>query len=261
MGIPIACFFFNMFNCTCTRHIDWTTQTPSCIRQLRILSGLLCDKPWCNPIVLTTVAVGLGKRQFIQRQLSTPMFNCSASIPPLLLPLASSFLTLFILASAYGILTGVRRCFEDFDNISLSINQSQSFENNLNMFQTFWIIFVQAWIAATSPLLVSILGLNLLPAAFGIMTAGQVFAINRISVAICKPTNICSLTTVCKSLFFWHFMKTCFWLKLKTLWRLINILSKGVFAMLGPPLAGALVEAAGHRGPALQVHQIFLRIR
>ena len=140
------------------------------------------------------------------------------------------------------------------------INQSQSFQNNLNMFQTFWSIFVQAWIAATSPLLVSILGLNLLPAAFGIMTAGQVFAINRISVAICKPTNICSLTTVCKSLFFWHFMKTCFWLKLKTLWRLINILSKGVFAMLGPPLAGALVEAAGHRGPALQVHQIFLRI-
>ena len=36
---------------------------------------------------------------------------------------------------------------------------------------------------------------------------------------------------------------------------------QGVFAMLGPPLAGALVEAAGHRGPALQVHQIFLRIR
>ena len=115
-----------MFNCTCTRHIDWTTQTPSCIRQLRILSGLLCDKPWCNPIVLTTVAVGLGKKKFIQRQLSTPMFNCSASIPPLLLPLASSFLTLFILASAYGILTGVRRCFEDFDNISLSINLNHS---------------------------------------------------------------------------------------------------------------------------------------
>ena len=158
------------------------------------------------------------KKQFIQRQLSTPMFNCSASIPPLLLPLASSFLTLFILASAYGILTGVRRCFEDFDNISLSINQSQSFENNLNMFQTFWIIFVQAWIAATSPLLVSILGLNLLPAAFGIMTAGQVFAINRISVAICQPTNICSLTTICKSLVFWHFMKACFWLKLFDDW-------------------------------------------
>ena len=66
------------------------------------------------------------KKQFIQRQLSTPMFNCSASIPPLLLPLASSFLTLFILASAYGILTGVRRCFEDFDNISLSINLNHS---------------------------------------------------------------------------------------------------------------------------------------
>ena len=40
----------------------------------------------------------------------------------------------------------------------------------------------QAWIAATSPLLVSILGLNLLPAAFGIMTAGQVRLLHFLSM-------------------------------------------------------------------------------
>ena len=248
-----------MFNCTCTRHIDWTTQTPSCIRQLRILSGLLCDKPWCDPIVLTTVAVGLGKKAIYSASTVNTyvqlfsLHSATSPSPRLILPHAFH--------SGLGLRNSDRgeTMFWGFRQYIL-INQSQSFQNNLNMFQTFWIIFVQAWIAATSPLLVSILGLNLLPAAFGIMTAGQV--INRISVAICQPTNICSLTTVCKSLVFWHFMKACFWLKLTTLWQLIFLYSsKGVFAMLGPPLAGALVEAAGHRGPALQVHQIFLRIR
>merc|ERR1719192_672776 len=42
----------------------------------RIISGLLCDKLWCDPIVLTTIAVGF------------------ASIPPLALPFASSFFLL-----------------------------------------------------------------------------------------------------------------------------------------------------------------------
>ena len=155
-------------------------------------------------------------------------FTLTASIPPLLLPLASSFLPLLILASAYGILTGVRQCYFDqifvFIQILSIVNQSQWISSNPNQYQSVFDIFnqsqsqsltrstiflwsgqifvsnnlnqsqsctslstsfssisilnsvnqSQAWIAATSPLLVSILGLNLLPAAFGIMTAGQV---------------------------------------------------------------------------------------
>ena len=34
----------------------------------------------------------------------------------------------------------------------------------------------------------------------------------------CQPSNICSMTTICKSLVFWHFMKACFWLKLFDDW-------------------------------------------
>jgi len=116
----------------------------------RILSGLLCDRPWCDPLILTMLSVGL------------------ASVPPLLLPMATSFTSLLLLAAAYGLLTG-------------------------------------AWIAATSPLLVSILGIQLLPAAFGLMTAAQ-----------------------------------------------------GLAALAGPPLAGALVEYVGKRGPALQLSSAIL---
>ena len=36
--------------------------------------------------------------------------------------------------------------------------------------------------------------------------------------------------------------------------RLKMAFFQGVAAMLGPPLAGVLVEATGHQGPALQVH-------
>ena len=32
-----------------------------------------------------------------------------------------------------------------------------------------------------------------------------------------------------------------------------NLFHKGIAALLGPPLAGVLIEAVGHRGPALQV--------
>ena len=71
--------------------------------------------------------------------------------------------------------------------ISISINQYQSVSISISLrncqsmpmpiigiFAPINFKSTQAWIAATSPLLVSILGLNLLPAAFGIMTAGQV---------------------------------------------------------------------------------------
>ena len=58
-------------------------------------------------------------------------------MPPIFLTMATSFPFLLFMASSYGLLTG-------------------------------------AWIAATSPMLVSLLGINLLPSAFGLMTAGQV---------------------------------------------------------------------------------------
>ena len=32
-----------------------------------------------------------------------------------------------------------------------------------------------------------------------------------------------------------------------------DLFPKGIAALLGPPLAGVLIEAVGHRGPALQV--------
>ena len=32
-----------------------------------------------------------------------------------------------------------------------------------------------------------------------------------------------------------------------------SLFPKGIAALLGPPLAGVLIEAVGHRGPALQV--------
>ena len=32
-----------------------------------------------------------------------------------------------------------------------------------------------------------------------------------------------------------------------------SLFLKGIAALLGPPLAGVLIEAVGHRGPALQV--------
>ena len=84
----------------------------------RILSGWLCDKPWCNPIVLTTAAVS------------------SASLPSLLLPWVSAYPLFLLLSCMFGLLTG-------------------------------------CWISATSPLLVRVLGLPLLPPAFGLMTAVQ----------------------------------------------------------------------------------------
>ena len=84
----------------------------------RILSGWLCDQPWCNPIVLTTAAVS------------------SAALPSLLLPWVSAYPLFLLLSCMFGLLTGL-------------------------------------WISATSPLLVRVLGLPLLPPAFGLMTAIQ----------------------------------------------------------------------------------------
>ena len=84
----------------------------------RIISGWLCDKTWCDPIVLTLFAI------------------FSAAIPPLILPSVGAYLFFLIFSCAFGLLTGL-------------------------------------WISATSPLLVKVLGLNLLPPAFGLMTAVQ----------------------------------------------------------------------------------------
>ena len=41
---------------------------------------------------------------------------------------------------------------------------------------------------------------------------------------------------------------------LASLTSLNMVFFQGVAAMLGPPLAGVLVEATGQQGPALQVH-------
>ena len=49
-----ACVMYNVSYVICN--------VPSSMCQLRIVSGLLCDKPWCDPVILTTVAVGLGKK-------------------------------------------------------------------------------------------------------------------------------------------------------------------------------------------------------
>ena len=246
-----------MFNCTCTRHIDWTTQTPSCIRQLRILSGLLCDKPWCNPIVLTTVAVGLGKKadnlfsvncqhlcSIVQppfRHFSFPSPHPSSrfSFWPRLTEFWPGWDDVLRISTIYP-----------YQSISIIPKQSQYVSNILKYFCP---------------------GVdcgNLPSPCFHPRPQSSPSCLwhhdSRPGLQqnfSCQPSNICSMTTICKSLVFWHFMKACFWLKLTTLWQLIFLYSsKGVFAMLGPPLAGALVEAAGHRGPALQVHQIFLRI-
>jgi len=84
----------------------------------RVCSGLLCDRAWCNPLILTAVTVA------------------AASIPPLLFPWISSYMFYLFLSCLFGFLTGI-------------------------------------WIAATSPILVRILGLYLLSPAFGLMTAVQ----------------------------------------------------------------------------------------
>ena len=95
-----------------TPKIDfWIIRTMrKCKFSFRIISGLLCDKPWCDPIVLTTIAVGLGKLEDFQWTIFNTHSCCpfSASIPPLVLPFASSFLLLLLLAAVYGALTGVR---------------------------------------------------------------------------------------------------------------------------------------------------------
>ena len=69
----------------------------------RICSGWLCDRPWCNPAVLTASVVAL------------------ACIPLLLFPTISNYILYLILSCLFGFLTGI-------------------------------------WIAATSPLLVRVLG-------------------------------------------------------------------------------------------------------
>jgi len=84
----------------------------------RISSGWICDKPWCDPIVLTTVAV------------------LTAALPSFLFPWVSAYPLFLLLSCMFGLLTGF-------------------------------------WISATSPLLVRVLGLPLLPPAFGLMTAVQ----------------------------------------------------------------------------------------
>eukprot|EP00092_Neocalanus_flemingeri_P020029 GFUD01021689.1.p1 GENE.GFUD01021689.1~~GFUD01021689.1.p1 ORF type:complete len:493 (-),score=108.40 GFUD01021689.1:65-1543(-) len=84
----------------------------------RICSGWVCDRAWCNPVVLTAVMVA------------------AASIPPLLFPWISNYVLYLSLSCLFGFLTGV-------------------------------------WIAATSPILVRVLGLSLLSPAFGLMTAMQ----------------------------------------------------------------------------------------
>eukprot|EP00092_Neocalanus_flemingeri_P025248 GFUD01027380.1.p1 GENE.GFUD01027380.1~~GFUD01027380.1.p1 ORF type:complete len:496 (-),score=106.05 GFUD01027380.1:35-1522(-) len=84
----------------------------------RICSGWVCDRAWCNPVVLTAVMVA------------------AASIPPLLFPWISNYVIYLSLSCLFGFLTGV-------------------------------------WIAATSPILVRVLGLSLLSPAFGLMTAMQ----------------------------------------------------------------------------------------
>jgi len=84
----------------------------------RICSGWLCDRAFCNPIVLTTIMVSI------------------ASIPLLLFPWITNYVVYLSLSCLFGFLTGT-------------------------------------WIAATSPVLVRILGLSLLSPAFGLMTAMQ----------------------------------------------------------------------------------------
>jgi len=84
----------------------------------RICSGWLCDRPWCNPAVLTTCVVSL------------------ACIPLLLFSTISNYALYLVLSCLFGFLTGI-------------------------------------WIAATSPLLVRVLGLPLLSPAFGLMTGIQ----------------------------------------------------------------------------------------
>jgi len=84
----------------------------------RIFSGWLCDKSWCNPMVLTACMVSLS------------------SLPPLLFPWITLYMLYLSLSCLFGFLTGI-------------------------------------WIAATSPILVRVLGLSLLSPAFGLMTAMQ----------------------------------------------------------------------------------------
>ena len=120
----------------------------------RLLSGVLCDRAWCKPLILTSIVVS------------------SASLPALMMASVSSYSLYLTLSCLFGLLTG-----------SLSPGRFG--------FLFFQLSFALSglWIAATSPLLVSILGVSLLPSAFGLMTAVQ-----------------------------------------------------GVSALLGPPLAGALVD-------------------
>ena len=54
----------------------------------RILSGWLCDRPWCDPILLTTAAVS------------------SAALPSFLFPAMSSYPLFLLLSCLYGLLTG-----------------------------------------------------------------------------------------------------------------------------------------------------------
>ena len=53
----VMCHACVMYNVSCV-----ICNLPSSKCQLRIVSGLLCDKPWCDPVILTTVAVGLSKK-------------------------------------------------------------------------------------------------------------------------------------------------------------------------------------------------------
>ena len=73
----------------------------------RVCSGLLCDRAWCNPLVLTACTVA------------------AASIPPLLFPWISMYVFYLTLSCLFGFLTGI-------------------------------------WIAATSPILVRLLGKSVL---------------------------------------------------------------------------------------------------
>ena len=122
-----------------------------CKLSFRIISGLLCDKPWCDPIVLTTIAVGFGKLEDFQWTIFNTHSCCpfSASIPPLALPFASSFFLLLLLAAVYGALTGVRRyLLLSFGSISLTsplnakhLISSEPIKIHLNSFHSIWIRF------------------------------------------------------------------------------------------------------------------------
>ena len=55
----------------------------------RIFSGWLCDRAWCNPVVLTAIMVAM------------------ASLPPLLFPWISLYLLYLCLSCLFGFLTGI----------------------------------------------------------------------------------------------------------------------------------------------------------